>query len=820
MTGGRDSEPAETRDAARTSGSFHLASEDGRHSMAAEHEQVRLRPINWLSRLVARIPVRIRTKFLISLAVMVVVLVIIGGLGLRVLGESNARFGDLATTQKKAATYRSLQDQNSTLRSLVATRTSLFPGVVVPSAETVESTLRQLRESYDLPRRVAVQGGAERKLVAGIRSDYEQLVAVMTNAIELDRAGRGTESQQLLRSQAVPLSDSIVGATDQLASTAEARTASIVSENRDSYNNSRLIFLVAAAAAILLALLLGFAISSSLSGPVQRMDVRLAELAEGDFSQRVDVPNRDELGTLAANLNRMNDELGELYRKLETASRAKSDFLANMSHELRTPLNAIIGFSEVLLEQMFGPLNDKQAEYLGDIVTSGRHLLLLINDTLDLSKIEAGKMELELAVFALPAVLEDGVTMVRERATRHGIECSVDAGPDLDEVEADERKVKQVVFNLLSNAVKFTPDGGRVEVRAWRVGDRAEVAVSDTGVGIDPADQDRIFQEFQQAGQQEGSGLGLALARSIVALHGGDLWVKSESGSGSTFFFTLPVRQTTLHQTAPPEPAVAKTETAPVPARASKDAPATVLLIEDDPRSRELLTLYLEGDGFEVEACGDGLAGMETARRVRPDAIVLDIMLPDLSGWDFLRLVKGDDTTARIPVVVVSMLDERGKGLALGAAGYLVKPVGRDDLLATLRPITAAQVGGGPCKVLTIDDDPVAIKLIETVLGEEGFTVVGARSGDEGLRAAQTELPSLIILDLLMPGTDGFEVVERLRADPSTAQIPVVILTAKTIAPEEHERLAAHAAHQADKASFSPAEFVELVRRFCGDRVG
>jgi signal transduction histidine kinase/DNA-binding response OmpR family regulator len=798
--------------------SSRLASNDGGDSGAREQQRVQIRPINWLARLVARIPARIRTKLLVSLAVMVVVLVIIGGLGLRVLGESNARFGTLATLQKNAATYRALENPNSQLGDLVSRRTSLFPGVEPPSDETVKSTLRQFRESYDLRRRVAVAGRQEEKLVAGIQSDYQQLVAVMTNAIELDRGGRGTEAQQLLRTEAVPIRDRIVGATDQLARNAEARIAGLVSENSESYSNSRQIFLVAAAVAILLALVLGFAISSSLSRPVQRMDARLAELAEGDFSRRVDVPNRDELGTLAANLNRMNDELGELYRKLEAASRAKSDFLANMSHELRTPLNAIIGFSEVLLEQMFGPLNPKQAEYLGDIVSSGRHLLLLINDTLDLSKIEAGKMELELATFALPTVLEDGVTMVRERAARHGIECRVDAGPDLDEVEADERKVKQVVFNLLSNAVKFTPDGGRVEVSARRVGDRAEVAVADTGVGIDPADQARIFQEFQQAGHQEGSGLGLALARSLVALHGGSLWVESEPGSGSTFIFTLPVRQAAVSETAGPEPALAKAETAPE-ARASKAAPATVLLIEDDPRSVELLTLYLEGDGFEVVACGDGLAGMKVARRLRPDAIVLDIMLPDLSGWDFLGLVKGDETTARIPVVIVSMLDERGKGLALGAADYLVKPVSRDDLLATLRPIIAGPVGDGSRKVLTIDDDPVAIKLIETVLGEEGFTVVGALSGAEGVKAARTERPSLIILDLLMPGADGFEVVERLRADPSTAEIPIVILTAKTITREERERLAAHVAHLAAKASFSPAEFVELVRRFCRDLV-
>ena len=766
----------------------------------------------------ARIPARIRTKLLVSLAVVVVVLVIIGGLGLRVLGESNARFGTLATLQQEAAAYRALQDQNTQLRELLAARSSLFPGVAVPSDDSVESTLRQFRESYDLRRRVAIAGGNERKLVAGIQSDYDQLVAVMTNAIALDQAGTGTEGQQLVRTQAVPISDRIVSATDELANKTETRTAALVSDNSASYNNSRLIFLVAAAAAVLLALILGFAISSSLSRPVQRMDARLAELAAGDFSRRVDVPNRDELGTLAANLNRMNDELGELYRKVEAASRAKSDFLANMSHELRTPLNAIIGFSEVLLEQMFGPLNAKQAEYLGDIVTSGRHLLLLINDTLDLSKIEAGKMELDLTTFSLPAVLEDGVTMVREAASRHRIECRVDAGPDLEEVEADERKVKQVVFNLLSNAVKFTPDGGRVDVRARRVHDRAEVAVADTGLGIDPAEQDRIFQEFRQAGQQEGSGLGLALARSLVTLHGGKLWVESAPGAGSTFTFTLPFRQSAASKTAEPQPAPAKVDAESVP-RTSKAAPATVLLIEDNPQAVELLTLYLEGGGFDVVACGNGAAGMEAARRLHPEAIVLDIMLPDLSGWDFLGLVKGDETTARIPVVIVSMLDERGKGLALGAADYLVKPVNRDDLLAALHPVTTARFGQGPCKVLTIDDDPMAIKLIETVLIEEGFTVVAARSGAAGIEAAHAEQPGLIILDLLMPEIDGFEVVDQLQADPSTAEIPIVILTAKTITPHERERLAATVAHLAAKASFSPTEFIEMVRRFCSHRV-
>jgi DNA-binding response OmpR family regulator len=378
----------------------------------------------------------------------------------------------------------------------------------------------------------------------------------------------------------------------------------------------------------------------------------------------------------------------------------------------------------------------------------------------------------------------------------------------------------------VSTAVKFSPDGGRVEVVAARQGDRVRVAVHDTGVGIAPADQARIFEEFVQASQREGSGLGLPLARSFVALHGGDLGVESEPGAGSTFTFTLPVRQTGPAKPAspvvtavPPAAATGAPDLALAPGGASavRDGRPTVLLVEDDEHSIELLSVYLEGAGFDVVACRDVEAGIDTARRLRPAAIVLDIVLPRLSGWDFLALAKGDGATAHIPVVIVSMLDERGKGFALGAAGWLVKPVHRDHLLATLRPLVppARGPGGGPCKVLAIDDDPLALRLIEPALSPEGFTVITAGSGEDGVRAAQAERPGLIILDLLMPGIDGFAVVERLRADPATAEIPVVILTAKTLAASERERLATRVTHLAAKASFSRAEFVDLVRGLC-----
>jgi signal transduction histidine kinase len=271
----------------------------------------------------------------------------------------------------------------------------------------------------------------------------------------------------------------------------------------------------------------------------------MAAIARGDFSRHADVTNRDELGDLATNLNRMNDELRRLYGELETASRHKSEFLANMSHELRTPLNAIIGFSQVLRQRLFGEVNAKQEEYLDDILSSGNHLLSLINDVLDLSKVEAGQVQLEIAPFSLREALERSAVTVREGATQRRLHVSLEIAPDVDLVEGDERRLRQVLFNLLSNAVKFTPEGGEVVVASGRVDGEVHVSVTDTGPGISPEDHDRIFEEFQQtdvgAQQRDGTGLGLALSKRLVELHGGRIWVESEPGHGSRFVFTLPV---------------------------------------------------------------------------------------------------------------------------------------------------------------------------------------------------------------------------------------------------------------------------------------
>jgi signal transduction histidine kinase len=318
-----------------------------------------------------------------------------------------------------------------------------------------------------------------------------------------------------------------------------------VKANHSQFVSSRNFFIGVSAGSVLLALALGFVLSSSLVPPIQRAESRLAEIASGDFSGHLDVPNRDELGSLARNLNRMNDELQRLYLELEAASRHKSEFLASMSHELRTPLNAILGFSQLLQQKLFGELNAKQEEYVGDIRTSGQHLLSLINDVLDLSKVEAGQIELDIAPFTLRDAVERGVAMVRERASKSGVAVAAEIGPEVQVVEADERRIQQVLFNLLSNAVKFTPAGGRIDVTAGRVGGEVEVAVTDTGPGIARDDRERIFEEFQQtdigAKHHEGTGLGLALSKHLVELHGGRIWVESELGSGSRFVFRLPI---------------------------------------------------------------------------------------------------------------------------------------------------------------------------------------------------------------------------------------------------------------------------------------
>ena len=670
----------------------------------------------WLPHLVARVPATVHAKLLVAFLAIVILLVTLGAVGLAVLGQLHRRAEDLVRREERIAAYRQFQ------------RDTLLPPSWSWNQNTVQAALRQLNQfGYELDQ-LQVAAADDAELLGRVRATYDQFIKVAERVAELWKAGSIAEGRKLQLTEASPLADRLERFTNDLVNKGEVDLTASIDANRDAYNASRWIVTGFAIGSTALALVLGYSISWSLLWPVKLMDAHLRLVASGDLSQRVEVPNRDELGGLAAQFNRMAVELeartqqltrsvrelralgevsqavssslkletvlntivaravelsaaraGLIYqydtttqelhvqssyrldedlaevmrvaplrlgegvagravalrapfqvadvrdehvydvgriripferhgyrsvvavpllfeqqilgalvvwgtepesfvsevvdllqtfanqsvlaiqnarlfleiedksRQLEVASQHKSEFLANMSHELRTPLNAIIGFSEVLTERMFGELNEKQDEYLKDIYASGTHLLSLINDILDLSKIEAGRMELELTDFDLPTALDNALMLVRERAGRRGITLEHSVDERLGEIRGDERKVKQVLLNLLSNALKFTPEGGRVEVRAGMVDGMAEVSVTDTGVGIAPEDQGAIFEEFRQVGtadkKAEGTGLGLTLCRKFIELHGGKIWVKSQVGAGSTFTFTIPVRR-------------------------------------------------------------------------------------------------------------------------------------------------------------------------------------------------------------------------------------------------------------------------------------
>ena len=492
--------------------------------------------------LVARIPLPLRAKLLPAFLLMALLLLAVSGVGIGALNAANARAESLADLERKIAAYRQLQ--NETTSQLYNVASALVTG----DQQSLDTAFRQLRQLGLSVERLRFVAADEVQLIARVEAEHQRFVAAVSRVIELVRVGRIAEARALQQSDAAPVADRLERLVNELVNKGEADIVGTIAASQEDYDRSFVVVLAIGLASVALALVLGYAISSSIVHPVQRIDRRLDEIGRGELQGSVEVANRDELGRLAANVNETSAELARLYEQLDQLSRHKSEFLANMSHELRTPLNAIIGFSEVLMQQQAaGPLNPKQQEYLADVLESGRHLLALINDVLDLAKIEAGRLELEVAPFSLQGLLADSLRMVAARAAAHGIALSLDAPGELV-IEGDQRKLKQVVINLLSNAVKFTPDGGRVDVTAATEDRGVRVAVRDTGVGVAEEDRERIFEEFRQTRQKgertrEGTGLGLALSKRYVELHGGRIWLDSEVGAGSTFTFTIPASQ-------------------------------------------------------------------------------------------------------------------------------------------------------------------------------------------------------------------------------------------------------------------------------------
>ncbi len=548
-----------------------------------------------------------------------------------------------------------------------------------------------------------------------------------------------------------------------------------------------------------------------LTGRVRLLKAGAEELGRGNLDFRLDLKGRhDELAQVGEAFNGMADNLLVARTKVEAlrasaeqANQAKSAFLANMSHELRTPMNAIIGYSEMLIEDAEDEGLDSFSQDLARIRAAGKHLLNLINDVLDLSKIEAGKMSLHLTDFDTPTLVEEVAVTIRPLADVNQNSLELDLDPDLGTMHADETKVRQTLLNLLSNACKFTNDG-----KVTLTGRREPVngvpsfvfAVSDTGIGMTETQCERVFDEFTQADSSTtkeygGTGLGLPISRKICRMMGGDITVSSEVGVGTTFTAYWPVDieeplpdtpEAVEARAATTYPADASSESVPMDMGDMDQDKPTILVIDDDPEAQELIRRYLLKEGFNVVVASNGRQGLDLARQIKPTAVTLDVIMPGMNGWSVLSALKHSPETAEIPVIMVTTLDEnRGDSLELGAYEYMTKPVDAGRLVSLIHDLKDGVAG----QVLIVEDEEPTRTLMGRALADVGWVVMEAENGRVALEQVDESTPDLVVLDLLMPEMDGFEFLEELRSREGGHEIPVLVVTAKDLTPEDQARL-------------------------------
>ncbi|MEW6752505.1 MAG: response regulator [Candidatus Latescibacterota bacterium] len=586
-------------------------------------------------------------------------------------------------------------------------------------------------------------------------------------------------------------------------------------------------------------------------GRITRSIRRVADgaraIAAGNLEQRIEIRSGDETRVLADSFNgmaaslqrtlgelrRLNEELEdrvhrrtaeleeatsrlevqmgaveEANRQIQEANTLKSQFLASMSHELRTPMNAIVGFTRIVHRKARGLLPARQVENLAKILQSADMLMSLINDILDLSRIEAGRLEIAPQRFSLHEVVRSSLDTVAAMV-RDPVRICAELAPQADLVYSDPGRVRQIVVNLLSNAAKFT-EAGHITVTVRPAGPgQVELAVADTGIGIPAEAQEYIFEEFRQVDgtttrRHGGTGLGLAISRKLARMLGGDICVASAPGRGSTFTLSLPA----AYRPAGGRPAAPEDPGGPIAALAPPPRPGRVLLaIDDDPQVISLIGQELEEEGYRVVGATGAVEGIERARQLRPCAITLDVLMPGMDGWEAIWRLKSDPRTCDIPLIVLSIVDDRDLGFRLGADEYLVKPVDRERLLAVLRRYASCSP-----RALVADDDPVAVDLVRQLLEEEGWQVDSAADGARALEAIGRQRPEVLLLDLVMPEVDGFEVLQRLRAAPATRDLPVIAITAGDLSQTERAELQRRAARLIEKGGLDRTRLLSELR--------
>lgn len=618
--------------------------------------------------------------------------------------------------------------------------------------------------------------------------------------------------------------------------------------------------ILVAIASLIILTFIAIWIARFVSAPLLKLNEAANQISTGNLDVKIDIKSHDEIGNLAQTFSSMADKLKNMYKILESkveertkdleeaniklenlnkqlleANNAKSAFLASMSHELRTPLNAIIGFSELLKDGFLGEITEEQKETTNDIYNSGKHLLTLINDILDLSKIEAGKVELNIEIVDMPELLVNSLTIIKERAMKHNITINCDINERIGKIKADSVRIKQIVYNLLSNAVKFTPDGGSVTLSAdivelidvlrnkdkygftdsldciSRYNEFVAISVKDTGIGISKDNINNLFKPFEQLHNKtfnkvEGTGLGLSLVKKLVELHNGAIIVESEEQKGSLFAVFIPF----VAAATDGKKEYNEKETSEV-----TEHIYSALIIEDDVNSAKLISRYLQDLNFHTDIAYNANDAFKALNNNQYDLITLDIFLPDKNGWDLLKELKSHNLLQGTDIIIISIEPDTNKGIIMGVSDIMEKPINRKEFVDIVNRLKSKKMKNIK-KILIVDDDITVLEYCKKILSGD-FEVECALSGKEALEKINQAKPDILILDLLMPKMDGFEVLDFIKKDKRYENIPVVILTNKDLTGDELKLLNNKIESIFAKSQFNKESFVNEIKEILNE---